>query len=547
MKQKIMFFIFIISCFFHIPFLQAQSDALLLSQQLGVSNPVGKLWFVFIAINQYREWPNLRYPVSDAKSIEDIIKKRYYYDEIVRIYDQEATKRYIAKLFLDLQEKVNTHDSLLIYYAGHGWLDKNSNTGFWIPFDAGLDNIDQRNWLPNSQIRGYISKMKSMHICLIIDACFSGDVLEIDRGKPENITIEYFRKSYKRTSRQVLTSGAIESVPDRSEFALLLSQTLEKNISPYMDPLMLFEQIRLGIHQTTPLLGNLKFTGHQNGASFLLFLKEPVKHVVREEEIPDYSQNDVVFTKTDKNQEAFHNMAFVTGGSYKMGTNDRANDEWPAHEVVISDFYMGKYEVTFHEYIKFCSAAGKIIPKDNGWERDKKPVIYVSWYDAVEYCNWLSHQYSLTPCYTINGKEVSCDFNANGYRLPTEAEWEYAAGGGNKGRGYTYAAHNDPSWAGWYNQNSGGQTHPIGTRRQNELGLFDMSGNVWEWCWDYYSDNYYKSSSVTDPSGPESGKKRVLRGGSWYNGSNYLRITVRGYANPGAKDDYFGFRVVRRK
>lgn len=243
-------------------------------KNLDSSQQVGKQWLVIIAISRYYEWPNLRYPTQDAREIKDILVRRYYIDEAIEIYDEEATKENIIKLFVNLQKDVGLNDSVLIYYAGHGHLDKKSNSSFWIPYNAGLDEFVQDNWLPHSQLKGLIKNIKSIHICLISDACFSGDILNITRAKPDTIDNEYFKKAYSRISRQVLTSGESEEVPDKSEFSYLLKLALEKNTSPYLDPLMLYNEIRLGIKYTTPLLGNLKDTGHQEGGSFLLFLQE---------------------------------------------------------------------------------------------------------------------------------------------------------------------------------------------------------------------------------------------------------------------------------
>jgi formylglycine-generating enzyme required for sulfatase activity len=157
----------------------------------------------------------------------------------------------------------------------------------------------------------------------------------------------------------------------------------------------------------------------------------------------------------------------------------------------------------------------------------KKPVEKVSWYDAVAFANALSKKDGLVPAYTISGTTVSWNKTANGWRLPTEAEWEYAAKGGNKSNGYMYAGSNDIDEVAWYYHNSGDTTHDVGTKKTNELGLFDLSGNVWEWCWDWYGD-YFKESELQNeygealnpaekknPSGVTSGSLRVNRGGGW--------------------------------
>ena len=167
----------------------------------------------------------------------------------------------------------------------------------------------------------------------------------------------------------------------------------------------------------------------------------------------------------------------------------------------------------------------------------------ISWYDAVEYCNWLSKKERLTPAYNISGKDVTWNRSANGYRLPTEGEWEYAARGGNKGMGYIFAGSNDVDEVGWYYDNSGGKTHPVGWKKPNELGIYDMSGNVGEWVWDWYGS--YSYTSQTDPTGPYSGSDRVGRGGSWNNNADNLRSANRNNNDPSNSNNNLGFRLVR--
>jgi len=245
------------------------------SQLGGETAAVGKQYAVLIAINKYKSWMALRNPVKDAKEIKEILARRYFISDFLEIYDEAATKAGIIRLFNKLISEAKPEDSIFVFYAGHGHLDKTSNTGFWIPVDGGMDVYEQANWLPNAQIRGFVSNMKARHVVLITDSCFSGDFLNPTRGIAPTITNEYFRNAYARISRQVLTSGASESVPDESPFTRQLKLALEGNSAPYLDPLMLYNQIRLGVTQTTPLFGDLKDSGHQEGSSFLLFLKKP--------------------------------------------------------------------------------------------------------------------------------------------------------------------------------------------------------------------------------------------------------------------------------
>lgn len=191
----------------------------------------------------------------------------------MELYDKKATKQNIIRLFHRLQKEIKTADSLLIYYPGHGYFDEITNSGYLIPTDSSENNFTQQNWISNSQIKGLISKIKATHILLITDSCFSGNILSMNRGLSLTIDNDYFRKAYTRNSRQVLTSGAREFVPDNSESALCLQQFLEKNQQPVIDPMMIYNEIRLCVSKTTPLLGNLIGIGHQEGGSFLLFSK----------------------------------------------------------------------------------------------------------------------------------------------------------------------------------------------------------------------------------------------------------------------------------
>jgi len=203
----------------------------------------------------------------------------------------------------------------------------------------------------------------------------------------------------------------------------------------------------------------------------------------------------------------------------------------------VSDFYIGKYEVTQKEWTEIM---GKNL---SNWKGDNLPVEKVSWYDAVKFCNKKSDKEGLTRCYSGSGTNTKCNFSANGYRLPTEAEWEYSARGGNKSKGYKYSGSHNIGSVAWYNDNSGRKTHKVGTKQPNELGIYDMSGNVREWCNDWYES--YSSSSQTNPRGASSGSDRVLRGGSWDSYASCCRVAFRYYSYPDRSDYLIGFRLSR--
>lgn len=231
--------------------------------------------------------------------------------------------------------------------------------------------------------------------------------------------------------------------------------------------------------------------------------------------------------------------------------------------ITIPDLWICSHEVTQKEYETYCTYRGDFAPEEDNGKGENYPVYDVSWYDALAYCNKRSIAENLTPCYTISGKtnptewgtvpvetnakwdSVTCDFTANGYRLPTEAEWEYCARGGNKDS-FKYSGSDNLNEVAWYEENSDNKTHEVKQKKPNSLGLYDMSGNLWEWCWDFYGS----ISSETGSTGPASGSERVLRGGSCQFSQNGKLCEVASrYSRPAYRhscpDGDFTFRVVR--
>lgn len=233
------------------------------------------------------------------------------------------------------------------------------------------------------------------------------------------------------------------------------------------------------------------------------------------------------------------NMVFVEGGAFQMGGHEIFSDEEPIHDVKISGFYIGEYEVSQKEWLQVMGTNPSL------FKGDSNPVDTVSWYDAVEYCNKKSLKEGLQPCYTGTGDNITCNFEADGYRLPTEAEWEYAAGGGMQSHDYFYSGSNNSDEVGYYESNSDDRTQPQGRLKPNELGIYDMSGNTWEWCWDRYDKDYYKKSPVDNPRGALTGDTRIYRGGGGGGRSMWMRRTGR-YSNPpGYLHWFMGFRAAK--
>ena len=233
------------------------------------------------------------------------------------------------------------------------------------------------------------------------------------------------------------------------------------------------------------------------------------------------------------------NMIFVEGGSFMMGSDEGLFHERPSHEVSLSSFWIGKYEVTQDEWRDVMGSREQVFNGDN------LPVHDVNWYDAVEYCNKLSAKEGFSLCYGGDKDDIVCDWDADGYRLPTEAEWEYAVRGGNKSEGFSYAGSDSFEEIAWFESNTEDGINPVGLKTPNELGLYDMHGNLAEWCWDWYNSAYYEDCPTMNPRGAESGIYRVKRGGSWNDEAIDNKVASRENMMPGNSGSTNGFRIVR--
>ena len=242
----------------------------------------------------------------------------------------------------------------------------------------------------------------------------------------------------------------------------------------------------------------------------------------------------------ESKSESGAEMVELAGGSFIMG-DDNEIDATP-HEVVISPFYIGKNLVTQEEYERVMGE------NPSRWKAGKNPVEQVRWSDAVKYCNGRSKLEGLEPCYDLESWQ--CNFAANGYRLATEAEWEYACRAGTKTAYHFGDSPSRMSDHAWFEDNSSGKPQPVGGKLPNPWGLHDMHGNLWQWCNDFYQVDYYQQSPEKDPRGPKSGETKVVRGGAWKFSADSCRSGYRYNENPGYADvcfgyDIYGFRCVR--
>ncbi|MCO6476413.1 MAG: SUMF1/EgtB/PvdO family nonheme iron enzyme [Phaeodactylibacter sp.] len=598
-------------------------------KQAGTVSPTprpGKDYALFFAVEQYQEWPMLHNPIDDAEEIAKDLRELYGFNtEVV----PNPTRNQIYDKLDAYQKKAYAEDAqLLIFFSGHGDFIETKGEGFFIPKDGKLNDRYQDTYLPHARLQRIIDNIPCSHILLAIDACFSGtfdeQVAAQYKNKPnwkrynENEDTErrqFIDNTLRYRTRLFLTSGGKERTPDPSEFADSFKRALRAFGG--QDRILEFHELYYQyLQKASPQPRFGQFGSNQTGSNFLFILADGKKAAPA----PAVDSETTVWqaARQQHTAEAYRaylqlypggkyrleaeryirdlsppdNMVFIQGGPFEMGDTfgDGGSDEKPVHTVTVSDFEIGRHEVTVEEFSRFANASGYKTDAEKGdgsyiyengswnkkaginWRHDatgklrpsgeyNHPVIHVSWNDAVAYCNWLSEQHGYQKVYTISGGTVTANWSANGYRLPTEAEWEFAARSGGKKYKYAWGNDNTPhaniadesfkkqysGWTIWEGYNDGYvHTSPVGKFEQGDLGLADMTGNVWEWCWDWYDSDYYeKSKNSRDPRGPDSGSFRVLRGGSWVSLPALVRCADRSDSAPGGRSYSVGFRLAR--
>jgi len=554
----------------------------------------GNYYALLIYVEKYQNLKDLHTPKKDIEAIAKILKNRYGFIETKIVPNPNNSDDLIAVLD-DFKNRLNSNDNLLIYYAGHG-----SKNGYWQ-----LSSAKKRSrvgWISVKEaINQTLKEMRSKHILVVADSCYSGfltrDGVSVDNLSPNDK--RYYSKLYAMKSRNVLTSGSLQPVldqdptnPNHSVFANGFLKMLKKNSRAIFS---LEEQypkvkryVRLNSEEQVPLYGDVKLTGHEDGGDFIFLDRKsiigyndtplpkqeyrltihttPSNAKVQILNIRPRYEDGIALKKgfykikvsadgyqerrfdIELKQDATYNVTLliskarysyepkmvpISRGSFIMGSNSGDADEKPPHKVTINyDFEIGKYEVTIAEYRKCVDDGGCKESKRGDYYKkmclkDNCPAIGVSWNDAKAYTQWLSQK---------TGKN---------YRLPTEAEWEFVARAGTTTKWSFGDSKSDLVKYAWYDKNSNSKTHLVGTKKANPWGVFDLYGNVWEWCEDWYLDSY--NSMPNDGSANHSQKDnyKVLRGGSWVNNADYTRSANRFWNNPTIRGNGIGFRLQR--
>nr|NQU89156.1 SUMF1/EgtB/PvdO family nonheme iron enzyme [Bacteroidota bacterium] len=557
---------------------------------------------LLIGISNYTsDWPDLPGVKDDIRTVKAALEKNDFNVTVI----EDSDDREIEIALNDFIEEygVDPDNRLLIYYAGHGHTMKAQDgrqMGYIVPANSPLPSVNSsqfhRKAISMRKFDGWAREILSKHALFLFDACFSGSLFNLSRAVPAAISY-----NTSKPVRQFITSGsAEEQVPDHSLFReyfvkAITTSDADANNDGYLTgselSSYLFDKVtNYSYDQQHPQAGKIRDQYLDKGdfifvldsrkkenthATHISIIEENIAHYgsieltteisgslfldgtwlknvsrdthVTLSDVPTGSHNlkitgdenwqeginvneDITTRITAKS--AKHNvkqfdwepdMVFVKGGTFTMGCTreqtDCKDDEKPRHQVILDDFYIGKYEVTQKLWLEVIGNNPSYFSACNDC-----PVEQVNWSDVQEFIKKLNQK---------TGKK---------YRMPTEAEWEFAARGGISETSTTFAGSNNIDEVAWYEKNSDGKTHPVGQKKPNELGLYDMSGNVYEWCSDYYGK--YSSNDQNNPKGPTSGSSRILQGGGWNRSIESCRIAHRGDSEVYRRYYSFGFRLA---
>jgi len=530
--------------------------------------------------NYTKGWDPLPGALSDVKEVAEALKRKGFRVTLKTDLNMDEFKRAFGEFSLKYGKGKNNR--LLFYYAGHGYTQKlvtGEDLGFLVMVDAPVPEKDSLGFDRASVDMVWMvtqaKRINARHALFMFDSCFSGTILNLrERVAPSSIT-----DNVKYPVRQFITAGrASESVPDYSVFKQSFLNLIEGRAQePIPDGYITGEELGLYLKTKVP-----QYNPNQH----------PQYGKIRD---PKLDQGDFVFVagfdytsdaspgQVWKEPTTGMEFVWVPGGCYEMGQTEKEkqkllktvgdetykkhfSDEIPRHNVCVNGFWIGKYEVTLGQFRRFIDDTGYQTDADkegfswiwNGkWEKkegynwqktgfkqeENHPVVNVSWDDAKAFSKWLS------------------DKKGNNFRLPTEAEWEYACRAGTKTSRFwgdnpedacKYANVYDITskrvskfkWANHKCDDGYGNTSPVGSFNPNKFGIYDMLGNVYEWCEEWHGKDYYKKSPKHNPKGPSNGSYRVLRGGSWGDSPWGVRCANHGRNYPGYRLNVDGFRVL---
>lgn len=520
----------------------------------------GKRWAICIGINDYEDNTilDLKKARNDAKELGKVLKQHGQFDRVyVMTDDLDARKgnypklRNIKNKLKYLKGFIEPEDLVLFSFSGHGIADSNGR-GFLVTADSYSEEL----FASSLEIKTVIQWLKNLKVkksLLLLDAC--RETFQVNKGiNTDGLKAERFEQAEVAAVFYATRSGWFSYEDTDGNFGVFSRYIIEglkgeadnTQIAGNEDGIVTFSElasyVETGVSDWALDKGKKQrpYTGifgeKYGDLALSAYENKPADVKAVESKGWRVYINNKGFWEAEYKDGIV--LVYIPPGEFTMGSNDGEDDEKLSHKVTLDGYWMGKYEVTFEQYDKYCEEAGKTKPDDRGWGREKRPVINVSWTDANEYCKWFSQKIGLK------------------FKLPTEAQWEKSARGIN-GYKYPWGDHGPYYNGKWYANHAANDswdkrgddgfeyTAPVGSFSLGEspYGLMDMAGNVWEWCNDWYAGDYYKKSLEKNPKGPESGTYHVVRGGSWLGDARLLRCASRDFDRPSYRSYLRGFRL----
>jgi formylglycine-generating enzyme required for sulfatase activity len=521
---------------------------------------------LLIGVADYNNgWSQLPGVKEEISTVKNALEANGFQVDVVMNPDKYALDKSFTDFITRCGQAIDNR--LLFYFAGHGYTVKTNygeELGYIVPVDAPNPNYDlakfQSQSMEMAQIEIYARRLQAKHAMFVFDACFSGSLFTSTRAVPAII-------NYKTTLpvRQFITSGsADEMVPDKSVFGEQFIRAINGEADMDKDSYVTGSELADFLQSTVvnysrnsqhPQYGKIRSPNLDKG-DFVFPLNQeestmtspapvskpyepppaepryvapapvvqPTTNLARSNAPPKENPPAVKSMEASLGAAEIIPLVYVEGGTFQMGDRRGGSEESYVHAVSLKSFYIGKFEVTQKQWKQITGSNPSTFT-----QCDDCPVERISYDDAKLFLNKL------------------CEKTGKKYRLPTEAEWEFAARGGVKSIGYPYAGAKDVEYVAWFDDNSNKTTHLVGKKQPNELGIYDMSGNIYEWCSDYFNEKYYKLSPLYNPEGPSTGENRVIRGGSWKYNPKGLKVTHRMGIRPTARYGDVGFRVVREE
>lgn len=504
---------------------------------------LGRRMALVLGNKAYKYANKLQNPVNDANDMAVALKQLGFEVSPPTI---DADYRTTIAAINDFVAKLQPDDVVILYYSGHGIGYNGKN--YILPTDANITCIERidEHGISIGRIQSDFEQKHVRTSLLFLDACRNMPTLKACQSNTKDLSAPGGMVRPANTPHGSMMIFATEEGTTADDNltgrnGLFTGELLKYLTLPGLGIRAIIDSTIAGVMTRT--------NGFQSPARYdklwgdFVFLNTPVtKGSVTTNPAP----NPKPYTPRPA---PTGNYIPVKASVFRMGAANRPYNEQPVHEVQVSDFYMARFEVTISEWQAFCKAQQRPMPTipdvetpDSYWrDKGRFPITNITWFEAVEYANWLSEQQGLLKAYRIDDYNVDWDRSANGYRLPTEAEWEMAA------RGHTpdlpFAGSRIEQEVSWSQENSNDNTHPVGGKKPNDLNLHDLTGNVWEWCWDWYDEYYYRRSEKANPAGVATGTMRSIRGGSWLTAIN--NITIRRGRSPRTQSTEIGFRLVR--